>query len=55
MDYNNKNLNKPSNGANSYYLVDDSKITPYDSVSRDDPQPKPLFDLETLKVNPIKE
>ena len=53
--YNKKNLNKPYNGENSYYLVDDSKIIPYDSVSRDDPQPKPLFDLETVKVNPKKE
>ena len=49
LENKNKILNKPHNGKNSYYLIDDSAIIP------DDPQSMPLFDLETLRVNPIKE
>ena len=55
MENKNKILNKPHNGKNSYYLIDDSAIIPDDSVSPDDPQLIPLFDLETPRVNPIKE
>ena len=53
----NKNgvLNKPQNGKNSYYLIDDSAIIPNDSASPDDPQSIPLFELETPRVNPVKE
>ena len=44
-------LNKPYNGKNSHYLIDDSAIITDDSASPDDPQSIALFDL----VNPIKE
>ena len=50
-----KILNKPHNGKNSYYLIDDSAIMPDDSASPDDPLSIPLFDLETPSVSPIKE
>ena len=33
----NKNLNKPHNGENSYYLIDDSVITSDDLVSPNEP------------------
>ena len=49
LENKNKILNKPNNRKNSYYLIDDSAIIP------DDPQSIPLFDLETPRVNPIKE
>ena len=55
MENKNKILNKPHNGRNSYYLIDDSAIIPDDSASPDDPQSIPLFDLETPRVSPIKE
>ena len=48
-------LNKPHNARNSYYLIDDSAIIPGDSAPPDDPHSIPLFDLETRRVNPIKE
>ena len=50
-----KILNKPHNGKNSYYLIDDSAIMPDDSASPDDALSIPLFDLETPRVSPIKE
>ena len=45
----NKNelLNKPHNGKNSYYLIDDSVIIPDNSALRDDPQSIRLFNSET--------
>ena len=55
MENKNKILNKPHNGKNSYYLIDDSAIIPDDSASPDDPQSIPLFDLETPRVNTLKE
>ena len=55
LENKNKILNKPHNGKNSYYLIDDSAIILDDSASPDDPQSIPLFDLETPRVNPIKE
>ena len=54
LENKNKILNKLHNGKNSYYLIDDSAIIPDDSVSLEDPQSIPLFDLETPRVNPIK-
>ena len=47
LENKNKISNKPYNGKNSYYLIDDS-------ASPDDPQSISLFDLETPRVNPIK-
>ena len=55
LENKNKNLNKPHNGRNSYCLINDSAIIPNGSASPDDPQLMPLFDLETPRVNPIKE
>ena len=55
LENKNKILNKPHNGKNSYYLIDDSVITPDDSASPDDPQSIPLFELETPKVNHVRE
>ena len=55
LENKNKILNKPHNGKNSYYLIDDSAIIPDDSASPDYPQSIPLFDLETSRVNTIKE
>ena len=55
LENKNKILNKPRNCKNSYYIIVDSSIIPDDSVSTDDPQSIPLFDLETPRVNPIKE
>ena len=55
LENKNKILNKPNNRKNSYYLIDDSAIIPDDSALPDDPQSIPLFDLETPRVNPIKE
>ena len=55
LENKNRILNKPHNGKNSYYLIDDSAIIPGDSGSPDDPQSIPFFDLETPRVNPIKE
>ena len=37
LENKNKILNKTHNGNNSYYLIDDSAITPDDSTSPDDP------------------
>ena len=54
MENKNKILNKLHNGKNSYYLIDDSAIIPDDSVSLEDPQSIPLFDLEIPMVNPKK-
>ena len=48
-------IRKPHNGKNSYYLIDDSTITRDDSASPDDPQSILLYDLETPRVNPLKE
>ena len=50
-----KILNKPRNDRNSYYLINHSAIISDDSSSPDDPQAIPLFDLETPRVNLIKE
>ena len=36
-------------------MINDSAIIPDDSASSDDPQSIQLFDLETPRVNPIKE
>ena len=55
LENKNKILNKPHNGKNYYYLIDYSAIIPDDPASRDDPQSMSLFDLETPRVNPIKE
>ena len=55
LENKNKILNKPNNRKNSYYLIDDSAIIPDDSASPDYPQSIPLFDLETSRVNTIKE
>ena len=55
LENKNKILNKPRNCKNSYYIIVDSSIIPDDSVSTDDPQSIPLFELETPRVNPIKE
>ena len=55
LENKNKILNKPHNSKNSYYLIDDSAMIPDDSASPDDPQSLPLFDLETPRVNLIKE
>ena len=55
MENKNKILNKPHNGRNSYYLINDSAIIPDYSASSDDPQSIQLFDLETPRVSPIKE
>ena len=55
LENKNKIFNKPHNSKNSYYLIDDSAITPDDSASPDDLQSIPLFEQETLSVNPIKE
>ena len=55
MENKKKHLNKPHSGKNSYDLIDDSAIIPDDSVSPEDPYSVPLFDLETPRVNPIKE
>ena len=55
MENKKKILNKPHNDKNSYYLIDYSAIIPDDSTSPDGPQPIPLFDLETLRVSPVKE
>ena len=55
LENKNKILNKPHNGKNYYYLIDYSAIIPDDPASLDDPQSMPLFDLETPRVNPIKE
>ena len=55
MENKSKILNKPHNGRNSYYLINDSAIIPDYSASSDDPQSIQLFDLETPRVSPIKE
>ena len=55
LENKNKILNKPHNGKNSYYLIDDSAIIPDDSASPYDPQSIPLSDLETPRVNTLKE
>ena len=55
LENKNKILNKPHNGRNSYYLINDSAIIPDYSASSDDPQSIQLFDLETPRVSPIKE
>ena len=55
LENKNKILNKPHNGKNFYYIIDDLAIIPDDSASPDDSQSLPLFDLETPRVNPIKE
>ena len=44
MENENKILNKPHNGKNSYHLIDDSVIIPDNLVY-----------LETPRVNPVKE
>ena len=46
LEKKNKLLNKPHNGKNSYYLIDDSVIMPDDSALRD-LQSIRLFDSET--------
>ena len=55
LENKNKILNKPHNGNNAYYLIDDSTIISDDSISPNDPQSIPLFNLETPRVNPMKE
>ena len=55
LENKNKILNKPHHGRNSFYSIDDSALIPDDSASPDDPQSILLFDLETPRVNPIKE
>ena len=55
LENKNKILNKPDNGKNSYYLIDDSAIIPDDSASPEDLQSIPLFDLETPSLKPTKE
>ena len=55
LENKNKILNKPHNGKNFYYVIDDLAIIPDDSASPNDPQSLPLFDLENPRVNPIKE
>ena len=55
LENENKILNKPHNGENSYYLMDGSAIIPNDSASPDDWQSIVLFDLDTPMVNPAKE
>ena len=55
LENKNKTLNTPHNGTNSYYLIYDLAIIHDDSASPVGPQSIPLFDLETPRVNPIKE
>ena len=55
LENKNKVLNKPHNGKNSYYLIDHLVITPDDSASPDDSQSIPLFELETPRVNHVRE
>ena len=55
LENKNKIWNKPDNGKNSYYLIDDSAIIPDDSASPKDLQSIPLFDLETPSLKPTKE
>ena len=55
LENENKILNKPHNGKNSYYLMDGSAIIPNDSASPDDWQSIVLFDPDTPMVNPAKE
>ena len=54
LENKNKILNKPHNGKNFYYLIDDLTIIPNGSTSPDNPQSIRLFDLETPRVNPTK-
>ena len=55
LENKNKIWNKPHDGKNPYCLIDDSAIILDDSSSPDDPQSIPLLDMETPRVNPIKE